>query len=442
MKKKAPKPIQPGPLRQTAPAGTRALAASRHRFWMGVLIAVYVLLSLLYNGAMPFGKPPDEGAHLLYTKHLADKWEFPVLDENVREEFESHQPPLHYILALPFYLSVRGWAGEETTGFVVRLLSTLIGIALLIVAHRAMRLLYGDGLLSLFVPALIAFLPMHLAVTSSFNNDALTELWFFLIFYLTVLSLKNGLTPRRSLAAGLVIGAGLLTKSSAISLFPIWLLVVYLSFRSRPGMWRDIARHTAIAFGTALLVGGWWLARNALIYGDPLGAAKFVEFFHRPDRRDNPEWWLAHGFSWPMYLGLVCLWTFQSWLGVFNHMDLFMSPWIYALFGLVACISIYGLVRYWEGPGRQLQGYQKESQLVFAVGWLLVHALFFKFMLTFFQAQGRYLFPVLLPSALWLVIGFREAFPSRKGEIAAFSLVGGMALLSLIALLIYLMPGG
>jgi len=436
MKRKRPsKPAQ----RAASPAA-RSLTSHQVKLWMGAILTLYVALSLLYNRAMPFLTAPDEGAHLLYTKHIAQKWELPVLDENVREEFESHQPPLYYVLALPFYWIGRSFESEAMMGFVVRLLSTMLGIAILMVAHRTVRLLLGDDLLSLLVPALIAFLPMHLAVTSSFNNDPLAELVFFLIFYQAVLALKEGLTPARSTAAGLWLGIALLSKGSTLVLFPTWLLVIYLACRNDKDVASQIARHAAIAFGVAFLIGGWWLVRNARLYGDPLATRKFMEFFHRPERRDNPEWWFSHGVSFPNYLVIVAVWTFASWLGVFGHMETFMDAWIYWAFALVTLAAISGTVRHLKREWKHLADYQRQSLLVFGVCWAMVLITFWGFNLKFFQAQGRYLFPALLPAALMYVVGIKKLLPSQKGELAALLLVGGMGALSMIALFAYLFP--
>jgi uncharacterized membrane protein len=60
---------------------------------------------------------------------------------------------------------------------------------------------------------------------------------------------------------------------------------------------------------------------------------------------------------------------------------------------------------------------------------LLVLGAFVRFILTYFQTQGRYLYPALVPIALAFVIGWRSLFPAHLRHTA-----DGLLLLLLFAI--------
>src|SRR5262249_58975395 len=76
-------------------------AATRGRWWVPALLALYLALAAGYNLATPFGAPPDERPHSLYVDYLATQHSLPVLRREQRDAYEAHQPPLYYLLCLP-----------------------------------------------------------------------------------------------------------------------------------------------------------------------------------------------------------------------------------------------------------------------------------------------------------------------------------------------------
>ncbi|MBL8157605.1 MAG: glycosyltransferase family 39 protein, partial [Anaerolineae bacterium] len=120
--------------------------------------------------------------------------------------------------------------------------------------------------LALATAALVAFLPQHVAILASINNDALGNL----LVALTLLALLHHLQGAavRPWHLGLLVGIGLLTKVSTIflaGLVPLMLII--------QGMWVQRVALTVlvrrlIAFALpALLLGGLWWLRSISVYG-------------------------------------------------------------------------------------------------------------------------------------------------------------------------------
>jgi hypothetical protein len=67
---------------------------------------------------------------------------------------------------------------------------------------------------------------------------------------------------------------------------------------------------------------------------------------------------------------------------------------------------------------------------LYAAGIILLVPFFTRFVLTFFQAQGRYFFPALLPIAVLTVLGW-SSLPGRAAKFGVLFLSLALLLMSL-----------
>ena len=92
--------------------------------------------------------------------------------------YESHQPPLYYVLGAMVYRLGQGVLGngasDRELALLLRMFSVLIGGITLLVGYGIVRRVYADEPgLALGTVSFMAFLPMHLAMNAGVNNDAL-----------------------------------------------------------------------------------------------------------------------------------------------------------------------------------------------------------------------------------------------------------------------------
>ncbi len=389
--------------------------------WLYVILAVHVVLALVYWHYTPFGQSPDEGPHSRYVQELVSAHKLPVYTASSADGYEFYQPPLYYMLAAPFY-AVGRLAGVADPGVAVRFLSLILGGLSILAAFLGIRRASPKQHQLPFVCAgFIALLPTHVMTSSSVSNDILMELVFGLFFICAAGMLSDGLTRRRTLVMGLVLGAGLLSKLTCGLLFPLALLVYWMAVKRRGYLPKTACLHVLAAFGVSLLVGGWWLIRNQLVYGDPLSMSQFEQSFlsHSP----APDMFFRAGYSVFAYFQMVASWSFDSFWGVFGHMDLFMPAWTY---WMIAVGSVAALI----GVRKGIIHLVKESAvnvdllIVYAVTLALVVISFLKLNVTVFQAQGRYLYPALVPISFFWVIGLEAVLPaSKRGLIPYVALV-------------------
>jgi hypothetical protein len=223
---------------------------------------------------------------------------------------------------------------------------------------------------------------------------------------------------------GLLIGIGVLVKSQAVLLLPAAWLAALIAWRgARLPAGRALLCALA-ATAVTCLVGGWWLVRNQLLYGDPLAVGVFLKAFvaTRPTPQVMMESFDLTPLSYVIFW--VVWWTFRSFWGQFgpspDEVIVFYPNWTYAVLGVLTLAAAVGLLRAWIGR-RHLEQWQRRALFVPVAFALLVTASFVRFNMTFFQGQGRYLFPALQFWAVFFVLGIASLAPPRARPAAALA---------------------
>jgi 4-amino-4-deoxy-L-arabinose transferase-like glycosyltransferase len=463
---------------------------------LAVILALYLALAAGFAAVAPFGRAPDETAHALYVEHLVREKSLPVLRRVRREAYEFHQPPLYYLLAAPAW-AIAAPASTAAARTAARWVSILIGaVGIALIAALAGVGWPGNDALALGAAGFAALLPMRLATAASVSNDTLAEAVFTAALLAMAVLLRRRADLRRSAAVGVCLGLGVLSKNSDMLLFPVALVALLLACRGpsarreAPGASKDAAtapapeagtldgglflRCAAVTFGVALLIGGGWMARNARLYGDPLGTKAFEQYFQDTPTPAQLEQLLGYSRLELLQKKVLPL-TFDSFWGVFGHMELFMGTyekgadipswayvladhgypppsWLYPLLLLPTLAAAAGLAKSGVQASRRsgVQGVTSADlsartperlSLLLALAAFLVLAAFLRFNTEFFQAQGRYLFPAMGPIALGFAGGWLAWWPSRRRALGVVLLLVGMLALTLYALFGTAAPG-
>ncbi|MCS7301403.1 MAG: glycosyltransferase family 39 protein [Fimbriimonadales bacterium] len=428
------------------------------RYAPWAVLTAHVLLAIAYNLATPFGNngytnTPDEGAHFQYVQFVAREWRLPLFEGYEGVGYEAHQPPLYYFLAAAFY-HLSGGAGKG-----VRLLSTLCSAGVVWLVWLSLRRLAPERpLLALSGMSFAAFLPMHLAIGSAVGNDALTNLLFAAVLY----GLLRALCPRSSDAAscgvgdgarggavasppaqgtrrlqsesvlGLLLGLALITKATAILLLPVAALGVLWSARLQGQNVGQGLMRAGLTLGIALLLGGWWFVRNAILYDDPLLQKTFVQVFAGTAKAQD---FLERGATWGQYLHLVADWTFRSFWFAYGTpataatgLPNFLPDSVYWGLAGWTLMTLAGFLLSLREP---IPSGARAWIVLCAVAFALVLVSFLLFIRIFFQAQGRYFYPALLPISVFLALGWERLFPQSRRAVAQLGWTLAMALLAI-----------
>ncbi len=400
-----------------------------------IILAVYALLASLYAVETPAWQVPDEPAHYNYVVHVATENRLPVLeagdfDAGYLEEikarrfppemsvepirYESHQPPLYYILAAGVYrLAV---AVGAPTLLALRLFSVALGVISLALAYRAVRILIPrQPIIALGATAFAATLPMHVAMTAGINNDVLTELILGIVAIAVLPSRPDGWTRRDIVRVGALLGLAFLTKMQSYVAFALACVCLYRdatggTLDPRRLRWRH-ALQAAGLLGIAFVVASPWLVRNAIVYG--LGDLLALQ---RHDlvvqgQLTTSDYLAVHG--WPGLLRDGLQTTFQSFWGQFGWMGVLLDRRLYMALAVLSAAAVWGLVlygaRFLAIPPHE-RVHRLADPLLLTV-WLLVPLAGYLWWNTrFVQHQGRYLFPALIPIGIAATVGLLELF--------------------------------
>lgn len=384
---------------------------------LALLTATYLVLALAYARATPAWQAPDEPAHFNYVGYLAERGQLPILQQGDYPDgkvpigadqhpadisifrYEGHQPPLFYALAAIVYKL-------HSSLFAVRALSALLGAALLPVAFLvARRALPERRWLWLGVAAVAGFIPMHLFIAGAAENDTLADL------VLSTLLLAC-LAGWPAMLVGGLFGLALLTK---VTIYLPALLIV-LSLRE--------VRKLMTAAATAALVAGWWFIRNGLIYGwtDLTVQARQAEVAGSQTQ--------TGAFGLEALSNFVAT-SFHSFWGQFGWMSIPLPERDYRVLIAFTLLAIIG----WA-IARQLP----HGWLPLGLTWTGVVAGDLIYNLKFLQPQGRYLFPALVPIALFYVFGLAALFPRRLQPQAIGGLSVALVVFSVYTLQRVLIP--
>ncbi|HEM62203.1 MAG TPA: DUF2142 domain-containing protein [Chloroflexi bacterium] len=404
---------------------------------LAAIVGIYCLLGLAYATQTPKWQTPDEPAHYNYVAYVAENLRFPTLEaghypheylEEIKAagfppemsiapiRYEFHQPPFYYLMGALVY-RIAGPLGFDAQFLALRLFSVLLGAILLLVAYTIVREVFpGDWLLALAATAFIATIPMHVAMSAAINNDTLAELTVALTIWLCIRELKVGLSRRQTMLLGVLVALALLTKTTIYAPVIVSSLLA-LAVSARAQGRQVLLRKLMMVYGLALLVSGWWFARNLLVYGD-----LDVFAWQRHDsvvlgQPTTAQWIAQHGLGATLQQFLAV--SFRSFWAQFGWMGVLIDSRLYlflAVASLTVCVAfIVWLVRIARHPAL-VSRYQRWALLLLLLVFLLVAAAHASYNLKFVQHQGRYLFPALVPIAVAWALGLLE-WPSLIGQI-------------------------
>ncbi len=378
-----------------------------------LILVVYLIVGSLFAIYTPDWQSPDEPAHYNYIRQLADG-RLPVMtaadyDESYRDEivsagfapeynvslltYEDWQPPLYYLILTPIY-----WLSGGSL-LALRLASLLIGGVVVWLGYTiAQQLLPDKPWFAWTTAVFIAFLPQHLSILASVNNDALAELLIAAI--LLVLIHNSQFTIHNSLLSGILLGLGFLTKGTVYPLTAVIALALLWQLR---GDWSQLVKKGTAVFLPAFLLGALWWGRNVVVYGglDILGKQTHDAVVVGQIR--TADWVAQYGLVEVVQRFIAT--TFNSFWGQFGWMALpMMNPgWLYPLLWLFTAVVLAGLVLTLVSSRRSLI-ITLQSSILLAT-FLLALGVHIGYNFTFVQHQGRYLFPAIVPIGLGVAMG-------------------------------------
>ncbi len=444
------------------------------------LLITFFALAAFYSLIIPLFEGPDEDDHFRLAKFIADTHALPVQLFEPGGGVAGHQgwqPPLYYALVaalitpidtsdysqhlwrnyaatfvgdpaccgrnIYYHTASENFPFTRTTLAVhlARLLSILFGAVTVWATYKlTVTVLHDSPLaardsLALAAAAVVAFNPSFLFASALVSNDAPLAAFSALVLLLWVKLLVDQNAPALKSAAllGALIGLALLTKTTALGLVPLSVLVLLLVAR-RERNWRYAILGNAVMLAVIVLLAGWWFVRNQILYGDPLALqlVAVASLFPRAGPLTLPE---LFSISLP--------WMWQTFWGGPTPGD--FSPVLLVVLAAFAALALVGILVFAIHHSQ----FAIRSSLALLAAWLgFILIAQIQFIQTTVGAdQGRYLFPAISALALFFVAGLNEIGIQWFGSLAhwkigslAHWLIGSFLALALFVPFAYTLP--
>lgn len=330
------------------------------------------------------------------------------LPKSARRDFVKNEatlnPPLYYNLAAIVY-KVFSSGSLFTRVLAIRIMSALIFLGTIIVAYKIGQLIFSrDKILPITLAAIVAAKPMLVFSSTGVLPDTLVVFEFSLFILISLQIIIKGWSYQKVFLLLAVIALGAATRQNfLISLFILPLVLVQqivTNPKARPNIIVSI-----IIFSVVLFIASYFIP-----------ALDFIHRFDYPESSreipNNPLWNLTFfdHLIWTLRHSVAEVWPW-FW-GVYKWLSLTLPPIVYQIINRLIPLAALGLLIY---VIKILRGKLKEEKFKFF--FLAAVPIIYFFVLTTFDyfyrknngfsfgIQGRYFFPVAVPTLSLILIG-------------------------------------
>ena len=430
-----------------------------------ILVSLFLFLASVYSVVVPPYEAPDEVGHFGYILHLHETKMLPVQESGV---FGSAQhPPLYYLIAAIFSLPAgtvdnagayrpnpafmwRDGGGdevnisqhftEETFPYqgralmlhLARLASVVMGAGTVVFVFLIGKKIFPTKPeIGALAATLVAFNPQFLFISGAINNDNLLTFSASGLCFHLLCAIKGGESTKYWFLVGLWLGVATMAKVNGLlfaAIVGIFLLV---------GAWRHSSlQYSSLQWGSLqwlirnglavglplVIVSGWWFVRNAILYGDLLGWAVYMDVFSVNMRKTSLNTGdLRHFFAT----------QYNSFWGRFGWMNIWSPTWFYLWIRSLIGFAIVGITLFAIRPWRTLSQFQ-QTALVALLLTVFAYEGYMLWAITKFNDswyQGRYIFPIIGPLMIFMSIGILTLIADRfRAKVCLFLFVTQFAI--------------
>jgi hypothetical protein len=393
----------------------------RHHWGSIVILAVFIFSSLAWIFALPFNQAPDERAHFRFNaQFMVEQRRLPVSGEDDLEQYTNCRkngfgvvpcrysyvvhPPLQYVgQAIGSKLFSELFGFQPYIG--ARLVNMLYGSMSIICIYASVYLVTRRRYIATLLAGIIATIPQIVFVSSYVNQDAF-PLFAAAFAAFAIVRAYFELNTRNIAIVGVAAGFLLVSKYNFFILGP-YAAVASLFVYARHGAHknRKILKDVFWLSLPAMIIALPWYLRNILLYKDILGQNFVLQTMAKYHPLGIEQEWSIEtmGFLLKNRFFHNVFGSFFSYLGYFN---LRFEPWVYGIIFAICVVSFILLLVFLiiKRDKPMLLGLAVVLSLYVGSLLLTMH----NTLAYDYQPQGRYLFPVITPTVLFLAVFLRK----------------------------------
>ena len=336
--------------------------------------------------------------------------------------YEGLQGPLYGWLMTPVLLAARG-ASLPTQLLLLRCFAVLLVSLVIPLSFRIARGVFSDDTLALGCAGIVAVMPEFLIDVARAGNDGIALLLFTMAIWLSLEVVREGLSRKRALALGAVVGLGLLAKAYFLTALPP---VAALLLWKGPAPVRN--RSLTVAAPIAFAIGGWWYLRNLVTTGTLTGMWESALAPHAN------AWQQMVRIPWGVAVDAILL--SHLYFGAWSNLT--VRSWMYHLFYALIVLAAVGLL-----PAKRRMSPAIVLTAAFFVSFWLGELYHVIPMFTIWgvpASMGCYLYAVVAAEVPLCVAGLRNVTPQAARRFVAPAGVVLFALLDLYSLNMVAIP--
>ncbi len=394
---------------------------------MTVVLAVYQPLG---NTPPSYINPPDEHARFLVPWYICQNGAIPTgFEESVRIPAYGFS----YVMYNAFPYLVQGAVmrlahcftdSMQLLLYAGRSVNIVCGLLMALVVYRLSKKLFRDRRFQWLFCFSVMYWPQVVFVHSYINTDSACLLSTAMIVYALVCGYQEGFTGRNSLwlSGGIILCALSYYNAYGYILVSIFLFVVYFIRAAGRWDWKKMLQKGCLISALVLLGIGWWFIRCGILYdGDILGlqtvysmAVQYAIPSVNPltiETYQNTGRTIWEMFEEREFFGTVL----NTFFAAFGSLSIQGNPWMYRLIKGLFLAAGGGCLWQLISPDGEglLAGESRFRRRVFHGGMLCCILIPWMILIVYayvkeYQAQGRYVLPIVVPLLYYFVRGLQR----------------------------------
>lgn len=448
------------------------------------LLGVF-LFYLAWAVAAPFDASPDESMRYQIIEFIVKHGSLPDgRDPEIRNAnwgiSYAFNPILPYMAGAVLVRVVKIFTdGFRATVIAARMVNVLLGTGTAFFTWKIGEELLQRKEAGRFFTMLVCFLPGTCFVFSYINTDGIALFTVAWILYCWCRACKEGWNLNVCVQIGIAMGLCMLSYYNAygyLLMSAVFFAGCMMKCQENRWDWQQMMKKGCLMLGIVFLVAGWWFIRSGILYnGDFLGmktssvyAEKYAIDELKPSNR-----------VLPVNMGMSVLdmmrWVPGNWqhnwlvtvlvsfIGTFGHLDIFM-PYLWSKIYLI-CFAVgilgntwkmrreFSLTREWikkekkkDADGILITSVWRKNKRWNIRNWMRIcmavsicipiALLIYYAYASDFQAQGRYIMPMVIPFMYFVTLGYEnwmdKLVKKEKIKVWVYRLGEGVTVLSAI----------